>query len=66
MRLNERAPRSETRRGSIVGNDFDEVMIARRREADEFYATVIPPSLSADEKNVMRQALAGGGGGEAG
>ena len=32
---------------------------ARRREADEFYATVIPPSLDADAANVMRQALAG-------
>ena len=32
---------------------------ARRKEADEFYATVIPPSLNADQANVMRQALAG-------
>ena len=32
---------------------------ARRKEADEFYAAVIPPSLDADEANVMRQALAG-------
>lgn len=41
------------------GNDFDVVMEARRREADEFYATVVPPSLDADAANVMRQALAG-------
>ena len=34
-------------------------MQARRQEADEFYATVIPPSLDADAANVMRQALAG-------
>jgi len=39
--------------------DFDAVMQARRREADEFCATVIPESLDADAKNVMRQALAG-------
>ena len=32
---------------------------ARRQEADEFYAAVIPPSLDADAANVMRQALAG-------
>jgi hypothetical protein len=41
------------------GKHFDEVMGARRDEADEFYGTVIPQSLSADAKNVMRQALAG-------
>ena len=29
------------------------------KDADEFYATVIPPGLSADAANVMRQALAG-------
>ena len=29
------------------------------KDADEFYAAVIPPALSADEKNVMRQAFAG-------
>jgi hypothetical protein len=39
--------------------DFDAVINERRREADEFYATVIPSSLDADAANVMRQALAG-------
>ena len=34
-------------------------MSDRRREADEFYAEVIPSSLDADAANVMRQALAG-------
>lgn len=38
---------------------FDETFATRRREADEFYATVVPKSLNADEANVMRQALAG-------
>ena len=42
-----------------VGVDFDAVLAARRREADEFYAGVIPSSLDADAANVMRQALAG-------
>jgi hypothetical protein len=31
----------------------------RLEEADEFYATVIPPSLKPDAAMVMRQALAG-------
>ena len=41
------------------GVHFDLMMQTRRREADEFYASVIPRSLGADEANVMRQALAG-------
>ena len=42
-----------------VGRDFDDVFAERLREADEFYATVIPEDLSADARLVMRQALAG-------
>ncbi len=41
------------------GPDFDAVMESRRKEADAFYASVVPKSLSADAANVMRQALAG-------
>ena len=41
------------------GKSFDAFIELREREADAFYAKVIPPSLSADEANVMRQALAG-------
>jgi hypothetical protein len=41
------------------GAAFDALMQARRREADEFYAGVIPSSLGADAARVMRQALAG-------
>jgi len=41
------------------GRGFQEIMDTRRREADEFYASVIPSSLDADAANVMRQALAG-------
>ncbi|WP_153112108.1 MGH1-like glycoside hydrolase domain-containing protein [Propionivibrio limicola] len=41
------------------GAHFDEIMQARRQEADAFYAEVIPNSLDADAANVMRQALAG-------
>jgi hypothetical protein len=42
-----------------VGGDFADVFSRRQREADEFYATVIPESLSDDAKSVMRQAFAG-------
>src|SRR5262249_9040004 len=38
---------------------FDKIFAVRQREADQFYATVIPQDLSPDAKNVMRQGLAG-------
>ncbi len=44
---------------SPFGGHFEDVLETRRREADEFYAAVIPPSMTADQANVMRQALAG-------
>ena len=46
-------------RPSPSSGDIDALVDLRRREADDFYATVIPASLGADEANVMRQALAG-------
>ncbi len=45
--------------GSPFGSHFEEVFQARRDEANEFYATIIPRSFNADQANVMRQALAG-------
>jgi hypothetical protein len=44
---------------SLFGKDFEETFAARRRDADEFYRSVTPPSVSADAANVMRQAIAG-------
>ena len=44
---------------SPFGDAFDDVFEARRKEADEFYAAVIPAAVGADGANVMRQALAG-------
>ncbi len=41
------------------GVDFDHTFATRQREADEFYATMMPEGLSPDARNVMRQALAG-------
>jgi hypothetical protein len=39
--------------------DFDEVFADRLLEADKFYKAVTPLSVSKDEANVMRQAIAG-------
>ena len=47
------------RRAAPLGASFDRVLGARRTEADEFYATVIPATLGPDAAMVMRQALAG-------
>jgi hypothetical protein len=41
------------------GKQFDQVFATRLREADEFYKSVTPPSVSEDAAKVMRQALAG-------
>jgi len=38
---------------------FGTTFARRRKEADEFYASIIPSSLNDDQANVMRQALAG-------
>jgi hypothetical protein len=45
--------------GQPFGPAFDALIESRRREADEFYAEVVPSHLSDDARNVMRQALAG-------
>jgi hypothetical protein len=45
--------------GEPFGANFDGVFARRIREADEFYATVIPTDLAPDARTVMRQALAG-------
>ena len=41
------------------GNQFDQLIEQRRREADEFYQAITPARVSEDAANVMRQALAG-------
>jgi hypothetical protein len=61
LRLSPAAP------GAVAGGNgdgsflarFDEIVDARRGEADEFYAALTPSSLDADQARVMRQALAG-------
>jgi hypothetical protein len=45
--------------GEPFGKYFDKVFADRLSEADEFYQSITPPSVSPDAANVMRQALAG-------
>jgi hypothetical protein len=56
LRLLDAAPAVTPR---LFGAVFDELLNVRLREADEFYRSITPDSLSADEARVMRQALAG-------
>ncbi len=44
---------------TALGQDFDEVVTLRRREADEFYAELTPAGASDDEAMVMRRAFGG-------
>ena len=46
-------------KGDPFGQHFDEVLSTRLREADEFYASITPATVSQDTARVMRQALAG-------
>jgi hypothetical protein len=39
--------------------EVDEIIARRRREADEFYASLHPAKASEDERRIQRQALAG-------
>ena len=64
LRLTDVAPKNlntayGSAKGNPLGTHFDEVVKTRRSEADEFYASITPPSISKDEAQVMRQALAG-------
>ncbi len=56
LRFNESLPGSGT---DQLGQQFARLVDDRRREADEFYASVLSASLSDDARNVARQALAG-------
>jgi hypothetical protein len=45
--------------GMNAFDGFDKTFALRQREADEFYAAVVPQDLSADAQSVMRQGLSG-------
>jgi hypothetical protein len=55
LRLSDGAPSD----AAPFGADFDALVAERRGEADAFYAAVAPASAGDDEKQVLRQALAG-------
>jgi Glycosyl hydrolase family 63 C-terminal domain len=63
LRLTARGPagQSTTTQGAAkpFGPEFEATFAARLKEADEFYRSVTPPSVSPDAVNVMRQAIAG-------
>jgi hypothetical protein len=50
---------SAEQKNNTFGKPFDRVFTDRLSEADAFYKSVTPPSVSDDAANVMRQALAG-------
>src|SRR5262249_37671223 len=54
-----RLTNASNRRTAAFGRDFDRTFAARIDEADAFYATRIPDALTADERDVARQAYAG-------
>ena len=56
LRLSKSSPDQKSK---SFGKQFDEIFTNRLREADEFYKSVTPPSVSEDAANVMRQAIAG-------
>jgi hypothetical protein len=45
--------------GATFGPQFERTLATRIREADEFYSTRIPETLTSDEQSVARQAYAG-------
>ncbi|MGH9224912.1 MAG: MGH1-like glycoside hydrolase domain-containing protein [Acidimicrobiales bacterium] len=51
--------RLSTAAGAAFGDEFDEVLAARRREADEFYADLSPPRVPDEQRRVQRRAVAG-------
>ena len=56
LRLSKASP---DQKGQPFGKPFDDLFASRLREADEFYKSVTPSSVTEDAANVMRQALAG-------
>ncbi|WP_080887327.1 MGH1-like glycoside hydrolase domain-containing protein [Nitrospira japonica] len=59
LRLSHAAPPEDSASVRSFATGFEKVMGERLREADEFYASITPPSLNKEEALVMRQSLAG-------
>ncbi len=58
LRLTPAAPGEKKDNGSF-GDRFDKLVALRLKDADEFYASITPKSVSEDAAMVMRQALSG-------
>ncbi|MFO1153699.1 MAG: glucosidase [Rhodospirillales bacterium] len=56
LRLTDTAP--STKRDPF-GTGFETIFADRKSDADSFYASITPPGMTADDANIMRQALAG-------
>src|SRR4051794_13055134 len=54
LRLRQQDPNAQ-----MFGTAFDEVLAARKTEADDFYAAVIHSELSDEDRHVARRAYAG-------
>ena len=50
---------SDVAMDSPFSKGFENIFTQRKREADEFYGEVLPKNISADLRNIQRQALAG-------
>jgi len=63
LRLSEQAPAGKGTKPEETafpfGQGFSETLALRLQEADAFYRSVTPPSVSPDAAHVMRQAIAG-------
>jgi hypothetical protein len=57
--LNLRLFAEEETPAELFGASFEKIFSTRIRETDEFYAARMPPKISDDEGNVIRQAYAG-------
>ncbi|WP_068471367.1 MGH1-like glycoside hydrolase domain-containing protein [Candidatus Protochlamydia phocaeensis] len=55
LRLSKLPPKA---RSENFGQNFEAALTKRKQEADEFYTSITPPSISLEAAKVMRQALA--------
>ncbi|WP_433217817.1 MGH1-like glycoside hydrolase domain-containing protein [Dactylosporangium sp. CS-047395] len=59
LRLNLNAPGAKDLAPADLKADFESTMTRRRAEADEYFDTLVPSGATAEEKMIVRQAVAG-------
>jgi hypothetical protein len=59
LRLRTEGPDSEAVGPADLDTGFEELMARREAEADEYFTELTPEACTADEANVLRQAVAG-------